>query len=136
MTRLDALHPLKDHDRTPLDVPALTFIALGLLGGLLVIFVTLYFVFGHLMRSTAPRAANGIHDQSQSFTPQPLQPNPNHPELPWQDWANVQGQQLRRLNSYGPGDSAGTARIPIDRAMALALRNQIFAALPQAETRP
>jgi len=49
--------------------------------------------------------------------PQPLQPSPGHPQLPWQDMAALRAAQEQRLNSSGPD------HIAIQQAMEQLLRS-------------
>ncbi|HVT79261.1 MAG TPA: hypothetical protein VHM90_01280 [Phycisphaerae bacterium] len=49
--------------------------------------------------------------------PQPLQPSPGHPQLPWQDMAGLRAAQEGRLNSRGAD------HVPIKEAMEKLLRS-------------
>jgi hypothetical protein len=65
-----------------------------------------------------PRPTDLAHPRESRPLPQPLQPSPDHPTLPWQDMQALRQAQEERLNSAGPNaDPAGTFHIPIDKAI-------------------
>ncbi len=137
MTRLDALHIHHDHDRSPMNVKVLACVIVGLAGTLISCGVILYFCFGHWMRETnVPPTRIVQQDPAHAFADAPLQPDPRHPTLPWQDLAILERDQLRRLNNFGPGVSSGTAHVPIDLGMRMALQQAIFPIDRAAETQP
>ena len=66
----------------------------------------------------------------------PLQGIPGyHNNTAAEDMAQMRRETASVLNSYGPADSQGFARIPIDRAMDLAVHTNLLPARPQPATK-
>jgi hypothetical protein len=89
-----------------------------------------------LLRHT-PVTANAPHAIPPATVPQPLQPSPGHPLLPWQDMAALRATQEARLHSAGPLLNDPThRRIPIDEAIDRLLRSGDLAKPWQNTTQP
>ena len=71
-----------------------------------------------------PRSQDRGNPREARTLPQPLQPSPGHPALPWQDMAALRSAQERQLHSAGPiPNDAAHRHIPIDDAMEQLLKS-------------
>ena len=111
--------PAPGYDTTRVSTRGVFWFILGFILAGALILPGIWWMEGAVIRSQH-RAAAPIAEPLQ--LPQPLQPTPAHPQLPWQDMATLRAAQVSKLHSYGPAPD-GHATIPIDRAMDLLLES-------------
>lgn len=96
-----------------------------------VIHVVLWITYGVLAGTVPVRPVSPVADQTPAPPPPRQQASAIHPALPREDLAAMRQQEQSLLSSYGWVDSkSGLARIPIGRAMELALERGLVAGPP------
>jgi hypothetical protein len=104
------------HERKDADVASIFLIAMALLLLVLLVFLTVWMTLRHLRleQTAAEKPPQDLSVKTNSF------PEPRLQIDPATDLAKMRARNFRELNNYGWIDrKAGTARIPIERAMQL-----------------
>ena len=111
--------PAGGHERRDIDVRVVTWFAIGLVlaaVGIFLAVVGLYKLFE--AQHPSPDAPSRI-----AWNPRLLAPEPRLQIYPTADWEKYQGEEKKKLNSYGWVDRRnGVIRIPIERAMELVVQ--------------
>jgi hypothetical protein len=131
-----ALPRTPHHEAHRLNVRALLWFAIAFVIAGLLMHVALWGIMGIWARETNSHHPVQAAAQFQGANrAPPLQPSPEHGNLPFQDLANMRADQQSQLNANRPAES-GFGTISIDRAMTLALEKQALATRPGASTHP
>jgi hypothetical protein len=132
-------HP-ESHEHSDVPIRPLVITLAAIAGTCLFTFVLLYFVFwqfkGQQQAQERPRTA--VKDARPDVPEPRLQGVPGFSENhPTQDRIQMQARYKAELEGYAPNDGTQTARIPIDKAMDLALQKNMFpVAKPGAASQP
>lgn len=125
-------HP-EGHEHTDVNVRILVIAAAAVIVAAVVIHTGLYFLYISLSRQEAadpinrPRTAIGAYEAAPPADVPRVQGIPGyHTSTPREDMAVLRARNEEILGGYGPGDASGFVRIPIDRAMDLALERGMF----------
>src|SRR3954462_1061506 len=129
----DHPHPIEEHperhEHRDAQVRPLVWIVIVFVIAALIWQVGLVWVFKIFEAQTQRgQMRNTAIEPGRVETPEPrLQGIPRyHPNVPAQDANEIRKENQKKLSSYGKGIDANMARIPVDRAMELALQRDLF----------
>jgi hypothetical protein len=129
----DHHHPIEEHperhEHRDAQIRPLVWIVIVFVIAALIWQLGLIWVFRVFEAQTQRgQMRNTAIERGQVETPEPrLQGIPRyHPNGPAQDSKAMREENQKKLSSYGRGIDANTARIPVDRAMELALQRNLF----------
>lgn len=125
-------HPER-HEPSRVSVRALAIVAGVVIAVTVIVQIGMYIVFGIYSRDQAARPVNRPQTAIRGQVAAPpsgvprLQGIPGfHGPTPRQDMDALRAANEAILGSYGPGDAPGYVRIPVERAMQLALERGMF----------
>ena len=130
-------HP-QDHEHSDVPIPPIAIAGAVILGIAAVTFVAMYVLF-----RVFDRQQEALEQPVSAVRAQPpRQTNPEIPPLqgvhgfhnntPAADMNELRAREAQLLSSYGPGAEPGTARIPVSRAMELAIERKMLKSQPPA----
>jgi len=130
-------HPEK-HEHSDVPIPPIAIAGAVILAIALVTFIAMYVLFRVFDRQqeAMEQPVSAVRAQP------PRQTNPDIPPLqgvagfhnntPAADMDELRARESQMINSYGKGAEPGTARIPVSRAMDLAIERQLLKSQPPA----
>lgn len=129
-----AEHP-QDHEHSDVNVRGIAIAFAAIVVVAVVTHVGLYFLFDAFeveeRAARQPRSAIRTGAVRIPETTPRLQGIPGfHEDTPVEDTEQMLLEHRRRLGSYGPAGVDGFVRVPIDRAMELALQRELFPTQP------
>jgi len=112
---------MSDHEKTDATVEMIPWVVAIFVGVLIVVFVSVWWIFRFYWRMDASRDERRTLIQE----PAPIPPEPRLQIDPEADLQRYREEQIRTLNSYGWASPAEQrVRIPIERAMEMVVQGK------------